>query len=80
MEFQPLNLPSATAALDEVETVIENLLGKVVVTSDHGNGMGEWGVYAHPRWARLIQRFVASLGQLRLVKTDVRMTLKRGQR
>lgn len=37
--------------LDEVETVIENSSGKVVITSDHGNGMGEWGVYGHPAWA-----------------------------
>jgi hypothetical protein len=34
--------------LDDVETLIENALGEVVVTSDHGNALGEWGVYGHP--------------------------------
>ncbi|MFC7229668.1 LTA synthase family protein [Salinirubellus salinus] len=35
--------------LDEVETVIRNVEGTVVVTSDHGNAMGEWFVYGHPK-------------------------------
>lgn len=34
--------------LDHVETLINNVTGHVVVTSDHGNAMGEWGVYGHP--------------------------------
>ncbi|WP_424017681.1 hypothetical protein ACOZ4N_17690 [Halorientalis pallida] len=34
--------------LDEVEVVIEEADGTVVVTSDHGNAMGEWGIYGHP--------------------------------
>lgn len=36
--------------LDEVKTIIENTDGKVVVTSDHGNAFGEWGIYGHPRY------------------------------
>lgn len=35
--------------LDEVKTLIENTEGKVVVTSDHGNAMGSFGVYGHPK-------------------------------
>ena len=34
--------------LDEVEAIIRNSEGKIVVTSDHGNAMGEWGIYGHP--------------------------------
>lgn len=35
--------------LDEVETLLRNVEGRVVVTADHGNAMGEWGIYGHPR-------------------------------
>jgi hypothetical protein len=35
--------------LDDVETLIENVSGTVVVSSDHGNAMGKWGVYGHPK-------------------------------
>jgi len=28
--------------------LLENVEGEVVVTADHGNGMGEWGVWSHP--------------------------------
>lgn len=34
--------------LDEVHTLVRNTEGKVVITSDHGNGLGECGVYGHP--------------------------------
>lgn len=35
--------------LDQVETVLENVdADTVLITSDHGNAMGEWGVYGHP--------------------------------
>lgn len=37
--------------LDEVETIVENVSGKVAITSDHGNAMGEWGMYGHPAYA-----------------------------
>lgn len=36
-------------ALDAVEPLVESLVGKTVVTSDHGNAFGEWGIYGHPR-------------------------------
>jgi hypothetical protein len=35
--------------LDEVETIVREVSGRVVVTSDHGNALGEWGLYGHPR-------------------------------
>lgn len=31
-----------------VEDLISDLTGRTVVTSDHGNAFGEWGVYGHP--------------------------------
>lgn len=34
--------------LDQVETLIKNFEGDVAVTSDHGNAMGEFGLYGHP--------------------------------
>ncbi|WP_226022955.1 hypothetical protein [Halomicrobium salinisoli] len=35
--------------LDEVEALLENVnADRVVVTSDHGNAIGEWTVYGHP--------------------------------
>lgn len=39
--------------LDQAETVIRNVAGDVVVTSDHGNVMGGWGVYGHPEYVPL---------------------------
>ncbi|MDL0136572.1 sulfatase-like hydrolase/transferase [Halobacterium salinarum] len=35
--------------LDHVEGLLENIdAGTVAITADHGNAMGEWGVYDHP--------------------------------
>lgn len=34
--------------LDHVETLIKNFDGKVAITADHGNAMGEFGLYGHP--------------------------------
>ena len=35
--------------LEEVEKIIRNSDGRIIVTSDHGNALGEWGFYGHPR-------------------------------
>jgi hypothetical protein len=36
-------------ALDDVELLLENIDAEnVVITSDHGNALGEWFVYGHP--------------------------------
>ncbi|RXK46940.1 LTA synthase family protein [Halorientalis pallida] len=38
-----------TYALDSVEVLLENIdAEKVIITSDHGNAFGEYGVYGHP--------------------------------
>jgi hypothetical protein len=39
--------------LDDVEKIINDVNGTVAVTSDHGNLIGEWGLYGHPSWVPL---------------------------
>lgn len=39
--------------LDHVETLLGNADADVLITSDHGNVLGEWGMYAHPDWVPL---------------------------
>lgn len=39
--------------LDQVDTLLKNTSGEVLITSDHGNLLGEWGIYAHPDWVPL---------------------------
>jgi hypothetical protein len=35
--------------LEEVELLLENIdAERVVISSDHGNAIGEWGIYGHP--------------------------------
>ncbi len=34
--------------LREVESLVENVDGRVAITADHGNLFGEWGLYGHP--------------------------------
>jgi arylsulfatase A-like enzyme len=34
--------------LESVEELVEESSGKVVLSSDHGQSFGEWGVYGHP--------------------------------
>jgi hypothetical protein len=35
--------------LEEVELLLENINAETaVITSDHGNALGEWGIYGHP--------------------------------
>jgi hypothetical protein len=36
--------------LDQVQTIIEDVDGTVAITSDHGNLVGELGIYGHPRY------------------------------
>lgn len=35
-------------ALDEVERLVTNISGSTVISADHGNAIGQWGVYGHP--------------------------------
>ncbi|WP_158854448.1 hypothetical protein [Halorhabdus sp. CUG00001] len=39
--------------LNHVETLLHNADADVLITSDHGNVLGEWGMYAHPDWVPL---------------------------
>ncbi|WP_255196458.1 hypothetical protein [Halorarius litoreus] len=34
--------------LDAIDDALEELDGKTVITADHGNALGEWGLYGHP--------------------------------
>ncbi|MFT4889234.1 MAG: hypothetical protein ACI9YT_000143 [Halobacteriales archaeon] len=34
--------------LPEVETLVDDVAGRVAITADHGNLFGEWGLYGHP--------------------------------
>ncbi|MDZ7746000.1 MAG: hypothetical protein U5K28_05625 [Halobacteriales archaeon] len=36
--------------LSAVETLVENVDGDVVITADHGNAIGESGLYGHPEY------------------------------
>lgn len=36
--------------LDEVQRIVKHVTGDVIITSDHGNAMGELGLYAHPAY------------------------------
>ena len=51
--------------LEHVETLLENTDGEVLITADHGNLLGEWGMYAHPDWVPL-----PSLKRVPWIKTE----------
>ena len=34
--------------LQEVDRLRQNADGQLALSADHGNGLGEWGVYGHP--------------------------------
>lgn len=34
--------------LPQLKKLVDGLKGKTVVTSDHGNAFGEWGIFGHP--------------------------------
>lgn len=36
--------------LDEVQRMIRHVDGDVIITSDHANAMGEFGIYSHPKY------------------------------
>lgn len=41
------------AVLDQVERLVKNVDGSVVITADHANAVGELGVYGHPDYVCL---------------------------
>ena len=55
--------------LDHVETLLENTSGEVLITADHGNLLGEWGMYSHPDWVPL-----PSLKRVPWIKTQAQNT------
>lgn len=53
--------------LDHVETLLENTSGEVLITADHGNLLGEMGMYSHPDWVPL-----PSLKRVPWIKTEAK--------
>lgn len=51
--------------LNHVETLLENTSGEVLITADHGNLLGEFGMYSHPDWVPL-----PSLKRVPWIKTE----------
>jgi hypothetical protein len=47
-DFRRAYQENLEVVLPAVEQLIENLRGQTVVTSDHGNEFGRWGIYGHP--------------------------------
>jgi hypothetical protein len=47
-EFWEAYLDNLRWVLEHVRTCAENMNARIAVTSDHGNGMGEGGVWSHP--------------------------------
>lgn len=41
--------------LPHAMTLVDQLDGKSVITSDHGNGFGEWGIYGHDPYRHIAQ-------------------------
>lgn len=53
--------------LRHVETLLDNASGDVLITADHGNLLGELGMYAHPDWVP-----VKALKRVPWVKTSAK--------
>jgi hypothetical protein len=48
-ELQESYIANLRYVLNEVADLLENVdADRVAITADHGNGIGEWGVYEHP--------------------------------
>lgn len=47
-EFWEAYLDNLTWVLEHVRTCAQNMDARIAITSDHGNGMGEGGVWSHP--------------------------------
>lgn len=56
---------------ESVETLLDNVDGTVAITADHGNALGEWGMWGH-------RAYVPSLA-LRRVPWDVRQRTDSGE-
>lgn len=47
-DFWAAYLDNLQWVLEEVDALVHNCDADVAISSDHGNGFGEWGVYGHP--------------------------------
>jgi len=48
-DVQKAYTENLSVVLDDVEILLKNIdADPVVITSDHGNAFGEWGIYGHP--------------------------------
>lgn len=54
--------------LDEVERLVSNVSGKCIISADHANALGEWGVYGHPKY--VIHPTVKKVPWVRFEATD----------
>lgn len=46
--FRSAYLDNLEWVLEDIDLLAKNCDADIAVTSDHGNGLGEWGVYGHP--------------------------------
>lgn len=54
--------------LDELQTLVTSIDAQVVLTADHGNGLGEFGVYGHP--TGLATRELRAVPMVEVTATD----------
>jgi hypothetical protein len=47
-EFWSAYLDNLHWVAEYVDLVVEHTEAEIVISADHGNGLGEWGVYGHP--------------------------------
>lgn len=52
-DFMTAYTDNLTLVLKEVENLIPFLEGKIVISSDHGNCIGEYGLHQHPGGFRI---------------------------
>jgi len=47
-EFYDAYLENLLWVLEDVDLFTQNCDADIAISSDHGNGLGEWGIYGHP--------------------------------
>lgn len=48
IEWKEAYKKNLVSVLKEVQRLVDDLEGKIIVTSDHGEALGEDGIYLHP--------------------------------
>ena len=46
--FREAYLDNLLWVLEDIDLLVHNCDANITVTADHGNGLGEWGIYGHP--------------------------------